>query len=293
MALNIADLEVETAHAGGLHQMAVLSRALPALGPGEFDGFVRGLDAKEAETLAIQRACDVAAAPELDPATRGAWSAVLARALLQRPPTLGLRALATKRWATCGKVVDVEKLFAPDWARLETFGGLSEHRVAFLSQFDLPPARQFAVWSRVATRSPSLNERGAAVSNLHRYAAESHVPATNVASWRAFFAGLLTQSEDSTVLGQAIHGLVATKGDTLAENAAALEGLNAVLHDPVDYWFGQVPGNAVCAAYALIPGSPSSPAWQSFVDGLADADLKPSVLAFVNEPARCASGLPF
>ncbi|WP_394846922.1 aminopeptidase [Pendulispora brunnea] len=280
-------------HAGGLHQMATLSRALPTMSPGEFDGFVRGLDAKEAEALAIQRACDVAVDPKLDAPTRAAWSGVIARALVQRPPSLGLRALGPKRWSTCGKVVDVEKLFAVDWARLEGFGGISEHRSAFLSQFDLPAARQFAIWSRVATRSRSLNERGIAVTNLTRYAAESLVPAASLPSWRAFFARLLTASQDNTVLDQTIRGVVATKGTTLSENAAAIEGLNAVLHDPVDYWFGRVHGNAVCAAYALIPGAPTSPAWQSFVAGLSDANLQPSVLSFVNDPARCASGLPF
>ncbi|WP_394836570.1 aminopeptidase [Pendulispora rubella] len=279
--------------AGGLHQIATLSHALPALAPGEFGAFVRELDAKAAETLAIQRACDVAVDPKLDAATRAAWSGVIGRALRQPPPAVGLAALGTKRWATCGKVVDVERLFAVDWARLEAFGSISENRIAFLSQFDLPPVREFSIWSRVATHADTLNQRKAAVTNLSRYATESRVPVSNAPSWREFFVALLSDSQDLTVLQQAIYGLVATKGASLPENAAAVTGLSAVLHDPVDHHFGIVHSNAVCAAYALIPGSPTSPAWQNFVDGLSDAKLQPNVLAFVSDPARCASGLPF
>ncbi|WP_394829390.1 M1 family metallopeptidase [Pendulispora albinea] len=281
--------------AGGTHQTTVLARTLPAIAPDAFEAFVGELDSEVAKTLAVQRACDVAADPALDGPARAGWARTIARALLRQPPTLGLSALGEKRLAACGKVVDVERLFAVDWARLESglpLGGVSEHRVAFLSQFDLRPARQFSVWSRIAKRSNSLNQRGIAVANLAQYAQNALVPKADVPAWRAFFAGLLSESQDQRVLGHALHGVVATKGETLSANTAALAGLNGVLHDPVDHWFGEVHSNAVCAAYALIPGAPASAAWQDFVRGLSDARLKPAVLEIVNDPARCASGLP-
>jgi len=282
--------------AGGIHQVALLFRTMPELAPADFAAFLAGLDAEGAKALAVQRACDVAADPKLPPSERTAWSKEIARALLVPPPAVGLRDIRRQRLGECSKVVDVESLFAADWAKLETglpSGGMPEYRISYFANLDLPAARAFSIWSNVATRANSLNARGLAVANLGLYTFNSAVPAEAIPSWRAFFSRLLSQSETYTVLYNAIYAAVDIKANTAAENADALAGLNTVLHDPVDDWFGTIHPNAVCAAYALIPGAPASTEWIDFANGLADADLRPSARAYVDEPSRCAPGLPF
>jgi len=110
---------------------------------------------------------------------------------------------------------------------------------------------------------------------------------------RAFFTEMLTASEGWNVIYAAMYGLVATAGATAEENAEAITALGAVLHDPVDAWFGDDHADAVCTAYALIPGAPNAPEWGAFVQNLTDATLTPAVRALVEDPSSCASGLPF
>ncbi|WP_394846802.1 aminopeptidase [Pendulispora brunnea] len=275
---------------GGLHHTALLSRKLPALSPEQFGPFVAKLGAEGAKMLAIQRACEVASDSSLDPNLRAAWSKALSRALRSPPSTIGLQEVRTTGFPACSNVVDVESVFASDWAKLEANPpdrGLSEARVAYLSQFDLPPARAWSVWTNVAKRSTSLNQRERAVKALSKYAYTSRVPAEAIPSWRAFFVERLTQSQSFAVLEASIEGAFAIKADTLAGNADFLSGLNAVLHDPVDYWNGITHTEALCAAYTVI-GDAASPAWQSFVEGLSDANLKPDIRAFIDDPSRCA-----
>ncbi|HWL86121.1 MAG TPA: M1 family aminopeptidase [Polyangiaceae bacterium] len=277
---------------GGIHQATLLARTMPAVAPRDFEAFVDGLDAEQAKSSAVQRACEVAGNPALDALTRAQWSRVLARALARPLPTRGVSLKGN--FAACSKVVDVERVFAADWAKLETGlpeGGISEARLSYLSRFELPVARSFSVWSAVARRGKSEDLRDQAIANLSNDAFRADQ--ADLPRWRAFFSEMMTRSEAWIFVYNALFGVVAAAGPTADENAGALTSLNVVLHDPVDYWFGEVQADAVCAAYALIPGSPAAPEWQIFVSGLADAALKPDIRALIADPSPCASGLPF
>jgi len=285
-----ADARARWLRVGGVHHSALLSRTLPVLAPAEFPPFVRGLGSEAAKMLAIQRACEVASDPKLEPGVRSAWSEVLTRALTTPPRAVGLREVRGNRFAACGAVVDVEGLFASDWAKLEAGlpeQGLLPSRVAFLSKFDLSPDREWSVWTNVAKRSASFNQREQAVATLSNYARQSRVPAKDVPSWRAFFVEQLVHVQNWPILEAAVFGAVAIKADTLAGNADLLSALNGVLHDPMDYWYGFVHTDAICGAYTVI-GDPASPAWKSFVDGLSDANLQPDIRAYIDDPSRCA-----
>ena len=278
---------------GAVHQSTLLRESSPALTPDAFESFMENLDSVAAKALAVQRGCETASAPSLDAPTRAAWSEVLSRVIGKPLPSRGVYA-AQVNYRTCLQVVDVEKVFRDDWAKLATgfADGVSAQRVSYLSHFPgLSPARAFSIWSKVATNARSLDIRELAMSNLASYA-EALDPA-DMGPWRAFFIQQLTANETENVLGGALYGVVATRGESAADNAAALAGLNAVLHDPNDYWYGEDHSDAVCAAYALIPSAPEAPEWQSFASGLSDANLKSDIRALVDDPSPCADGLPY
>ena len=276
---------------GGIHQLAVLAKSWPEVAPEAFPAFMKGLDSEGAKALALQRACDVASGLRPDDPRRDAWAKVLEQALSEPPHTMGLASIAAdKRYDSCSKVVSIEDIFAADWARFESdpaSQAVTSGRVSYLARFALPPARAFTVWSNLARHAASLNAREQATARLVRDAA--FVAPDDKARWRAVFEGLLLESEDDSVLVNAVDGVLATKGATADENADSVHALSVVLHDPLDYWAGFGHSYALCGAFRLLD---DSSAWQTFVDGLSDANLQPDIQSLADDPTGCDDILP-
>jgi hypothetical protein len=178
---------------------------------------------------------------------------------------------------------DAATAFAADWALLESglpSGGVPYTRLAFLSAFRIPAPLAMSTWGSVATQSNSARARFLATRHLRSYLSE--VDPADLPAWRAFFVEMLSATEDTSVLGQAIRAVVTAMAPTAAENADALAGLGVVLHSP---WTRSVHARAVCAAHKLTQGDAA--AWSAFAAGLADTSIEPIAAERLADPSLC------
>ena len=104
----------------------------------------------------------------------------------------------------------------------------------------------------------------------------------DVPTWRTFFVELLSATEDTDVLDQAVRAVVKLKAPTAAENADALDGLDVLLHSR---WTRIVHQRAVCAAFTLTAGDDA--AWKAFAEGVKDAPLSAKAAARLEDPSLC------
>jgi len=93
---------------------------------------------------------------------------------------------------------------------------------------------------------------------------------------------MVSATEVTDPLGEAIRAVVTTRAPTAAENADALAGLGVALHSP---WTRAVHARAVCAAFKLTQGDAA--AFRAFTDGLGDAPLTPNAAALLQDPSAC------
>ena len=268
--------------AGGAHQELVVRRALPNVTPAGFLDFVAALDSEVARALAVKTACTVAADPDLDPQTAADWANLLQRILPVEPPPFALDQLQSGGYAAC-TMFDAATAFASEWALMETglpSGGISDARLTFLSAFKLPARMALATWGSVAMQASSVRARWLATQNLRSYLAD--LDPADLPVWRAFFVQMLSASEVTDTLREAIQAVVTSMAPTAAENADALAGLDVALHSRLTR---PVHERAVCAAFKLTQGD--TEAWRAFADGLRYAPLTPKAIELLLDPSGC------
>lgn len=266
--------------AGGAHQLAALQYGQPGLAPEEVTAFVTALDGEPAKVVALSRLCSAAGA-EVDPVLRSAWREALRPLLLAPPATYGLD--YASGFAACSELVGAEGLFAEEWSELREAvpsSGISEARLSYLADFTLPAGPDLATWGNVARKAGSIRARRIAIQHL-RSSAQRLDPA-EVPAYRAFFAGLLAETEVIAILRSDMQGLRTTKAATAAENAAGLDGLIAVLHSAVTK---PVHATAVCTAFELT--GDDAAAWSRFAAALADAPLSATAASYLQDPTAC------
>lgn len=267
---------------GSAHQDAVLWSSLPGVTPGGFKAFVADLDSEWTRAIAVQTACTVASDPALDPATTAAWTSVLQEVLPVPPAVFSFDLIQNGGYGAC-TMFDPVTTFADEWTKLATglpTGGVDYSRLSFLTAFDIPAPLAMSTWGSVARQSNSSHARWLATMRLRSYV--SQLEPADAPLYRAFFVELLSTTEDSQVLLQAIPALVKMKAPTAAENTDVLTGLGVVLHSR---WTGLAQQRAVCAAFTLTQGDAA--AWQAFAQSLNDAPLTAAAAARVEDPSLC------
>jgi len=267
---------------GAAHQEEVLWVSLLDLEPETFQEIVAGLDSEWVRAMPVASACMIASDPELDPQQAAAWESVLDEALRVPPAPFSLPLVQNGGYGAC-TMFDAVTEFAADWALLETglpSGEIPFTRLAFLSAFKIPAPLAMATWGSVATRASSPRARWLATMHLRSYIGE--LAPADLPAWRAFFVDLLSATENTDVLGQAIRAVVASMAPTAAENADALAGLGVVLRSP---WTRPLHPRAVCAAHTLTQGDAA--AWGAFVEGLDDVSIEPSAAEILADPSLC------
>ena len=268
--------------AGATHQESVIGYSLLGVAPDGFSALVEGLDSKVARTAAVMTACGVSGDPGLDPQTAADWATLLEGVLPEEPPVFAVDLLQGGRYGAC-TTFDPATAFAAEWAQMESglpSGGIDYPRLTFLSAFKLPAPMALSTWGNVATQSNSVRARWLASYTLRSYLSE--LDPADVPAFRAFFVGLLSATEVTDSVSEAIRALVATMAPTAAENAGALAGLSVALHSP---WTRPLHGRAVCAAPALTQGDAA--AFSAFAGGLSDAPLSPHAAALLEDPSAC------
>ncbi|TKC99034.1 M1 family metallopeptidase [Polyangium fumosum] len=258
------------------------SSTLPGATPEGFGAFMTGLDSEWTQANALSTACSVASDPGLEPATAAAWTTTLNEALLVPPPPFSLDLLQVYGYGACS-MFDPVTAFADDWTSLATglsSGELDYLRLSYLTAFDIPAPLAMSTWGSVAKQANTARARWLATMELRSYL--SGLEPADIPAWRTFFVELLSTTEDTDVLQQAIRAVVTTMAPTAAENADALAGLDVLLHSP---WTRVAHQRAVCAAIKLT--ADDAMAWAAFAEGLKDAPLDPKAAARVEDPALC------
>lgn len=267
---------------GAAHQESALWSSWLEVTPEGFNDFVEALDSEVARVLAVSTACTVAGDPGLDPQTTAAWTSVLEGVLPVEPPPFAVDLLQSGGYAAC-TMFDPATAFASEWTQMETglpTGGISDARLAFLSAFKLPAPMALSIWGSVATQSNSARARWIATQNLRSYL--NDLAPADLPAWRAFFVEMLSATELTDLLREAIRAVVTAMAPTAAENADALAGLGVVLHSS---WTGPVHARAVCAAFTLTQGDAA--AWNAFTGGLEGAPLTEGAAARIEDPSLC------
>lgn len=267
---------------GAVHQEPVLSSSLPAVAPEGFEAFVADLDSAWTQAVAVRAACAAASDPGLDPQTTAAWASVMQGVLPVPPATFALDVIQNGGYGAC-TMFDSVTAFADDWAKLETglpSGGVAYTRLSFLSAFEIPAPLAMSTWGSVAKQSSSAHARWLATMKLRSYVGA--LDPADVPTFRAFFVELLSATEDTDVLLQAIRAVGKMAAPTAAENANALAGLDVVLHSP---WTRTAHRFAVCAALTLTQGDAA--AWQGFADGLKGVSIEESAAERLQDPTLC------
>ncbi|MDC3960611.1 aminopeptidase [Polyangium jinanense] len=258
------------------------SASLPGATPEGLGAFIAGLDSEWTQANALSTACSVASDPSLDPATAEAWAAALNQTLPVPPPPFVLDLIQVQGYGACS-MFDPVTAFADDWTSLETglaSGEVDYLRLSFLTAFDIPAPLAMSTWGRVAKQANMARARWLATIELRSYL--SGLEPADIPTWRAFFVEMLSTTEDTDVLQQAIRAVVTTMGPTAAENADALAGLDVLLHSP---WTRVAHLRAVCAAVKLTAGD--AMAWDAFAEGVKDAPLAPNAAARLADPSLC------
>ncbi|WP_197041046.1 M1 family metallopeptidase [Chondromyces apiculatus] len=264
------------------HQEEALYTVLPTIPPQDVQAFVEDLPAEWTRALATRALCGIATDPNLDPATAAAWASVAEAMVLVPPAPVAADLFQNGGHARCS-MIDPEATFAADWEMLETGlpdGEIPYMRLVFLSAFRTPAPVELGTWSNVARHASSMRTRWVAARQL-RTRVPSLDPA-EVPDWRAFFTALLVETDDTSVLNEAIRGVAGTMAPTSAENAEALAGLGSVLRSP---WTRLVHWRAVCTAHTLVQGD--SAAWSTFTESLAGVSLHPAAAEFLEDPSLC------
>lgn len=289
---NVLPLLVPTTPAGEVRFLEIGSAAqdevlftsslLPGATPEGFGAFVAGLDSEWTQAIASSIACSVASDPGLDPATAAAWATALNQALPVPPPPFVLDLIQVYGYGACSSF-DPVTTFADDWTSLQTglsSGDVDYLRLSFLTAFDLPAPLAMSTWGSVAKQAGTARARWLATMELRSYL--SGLDPADIPMWRAFFVEMLSTTEDTDVLQQAIRAVVTMMAPTAAENADALAGLDVLLHSP---WTRVAHLRAVCAAFKLTAGD--AMAWAAFAEGLQDAPLDPNAVERLADPSLC------
>lgn len=267
---------------GAPHQEEVLWASLLDLQPESFKELVAGLDSEWTRAIPVGLACTTASDPGLDPQKAAAWASVLDEVLPVPPAPFSLLLIQNNGYGECS-TFDAAAAFAEDWVILETglpSGGVPFTRLAYLSAFRIPAPLAMSTWGSVATQASSERSRWLATMHLRSYLGE--LDPADLPAWRALFVGLLSATDNTDILRQAIRAVVTAMAPTAAENADALAGLDGVLHSR---WTRPVHGSAVCAAHKLTQGDAA--AWSAFVGGLDDVSLEPGAAELLADPSLC------
>ncbi|UQA56363.1 M1 family metallopeptidase [Polyangium aurulentum] len=256
--------------------------ALPGATPEGFGAFMTALDSEWTQGLAMSNACVLAGDPGLDPQTAAAWASAMNEALLVTPPPFSLEVVQLHGYDACS-MFDPVTAFADDWAKLQTglaSGEVDYLRLAYLTGFKIPAPLAMSTWGSVAKQSVMARARWLAAMELRTYLNE--LDPADVPAWRTYFIEMLSTTEDTDVLDQAIRAVVKLQAPTAAENADALAGLDVLLHSR---WAQRAHQRAVCAAFTLTAGDAA--AWEAFAGGLKDAPLSEQAAARLEDPSLC------
>lgn len=285
----------------GIHQYAMLANVgLPPVHPAQWQALSASLHADSARATSLSSACALAAG-EVDPGTVDAWRQTLTAVVQDEPVYRGLP--YAFRPGSCGGLLDVEELFAPEWEEL-TSGlaepSLSVERVFYLSTFDMPALPAIATWMPAAQKGYSLRARNIAARYVQRRARPQDISSPDyegdLDTWRTVLIQLLAETDCSEVLRQLLPSAPWFTYANEDDRTVFLDQMRRILFLPSARL---AHAQALCGAFTVLARCPAyddlgcsfentpPEGWDAFVGSLGGAPLSYTATRILKDWSFC------